>query len=127
MGTMIATLLLSAGIGFLVGLVISIGHLMISTLIKRIKEKQRKRVVMNRAKEILRYILEQKQKNEQESDDIKIDDLEKLMGAEGCIEYTINDEGKVDANDINILQADTMEDKLKVLFDQHNGELIIAS
>lgn len=127
MGTMIATLLLSAGIGFLVGLVISIGHLMISTLIKRIKEKNHKRVAEHRAKEILKYIFEQKQKNEQKSDDIPLDELAELMGAEGCIEYTINDEGKVDANDINILKADTMEDKLKVLFDQHNGELIIAS
>lgn len=127
MGTMIATLLLSAGIGFLVGLVISIGHLMISTLVKRIKDKHRDTVIITQAKKILGDILNETQKNAQKSDDITYEELVKLMGAEGCIEYTTNDEGEVDANDINILKADTMDDTLKVLFDQHNGELVITS
>jgi len=43
------------------------------------------------------------------------------------VEYTINDEGKVNPDDIQILQADEMEPKLQALFEQHGDELLLTA
>ena len=67
------------------------------------------------------------EENKNQEEAIKISELEKLFGKEGCVEYTRNEEGKVNPEDIQILQAEEMDSELKSLFDQHGGELVLTT
>lgn len=119
--------LIGMGIGALVALVIYIGTMTIKAVAERIKKKRAKRLYLERAKELLAEVVNQKNKQQEEEEAISIGEISKLFGTEGCLEYTKNAEGKVNPDDINILQADTMEDNLKALFDQHNGKLPLTA
>jgi len=124
---MLAAILLGMGIGLLVGLVIVIGKMTIQAIIGRVKKKHAAKLAMARAKKVMADVLNAQAEDKAQQEAISLTDLESLLGAEGCVEYTINDEGKVNPDDIQILQADEMEPKLQALFEQHGDELLLTA
>lgn len=121
---MIGSILFAIGIVALAALVIVIGTFLVSTLIGRIKKHHDKKVAIKRAKKLTHEVAEGIKKDVIKADVQDLNELEKLLGPEGCVEFTVDKDGNVNPDDIQLLQADTMEHKLSSLFDQNNGLLV---
>lgn len=124
---MLGYLLIGMGAVLLASLVIVIGRMTIRAVLDRIKQKNAEKLALRRAKELMSDVINARNQETEQKEAISIGELEALLGAEGCVEYTLNSEGKVNADDISILQADTMEPKLQALFDQNGGDLLLTA
>lgn len=124
---MIGYFLLGIAVTVLATLVINVIRMTVAKAIERIKMHHEKKVALQRAKETLADLLTMQAEDKLKETTTSIEELEALLGEEGCIEYTVNDEGKVNKDDIQILQAESMEDKLSKLFDKNDGLLIMAT
>lgn len=121
---MIGSILFAIGIVALAALVIVIGTFLVSTLIGIIKKHHYKKVALKRAKKLMHEVAEGIKKDVIKADVQDLNELEKLLGPEGCVEFTVDKDGNVNPDDIQLLQADNMEQKLSSLFDQNNGLLV---
>ena len=124
---MLVYFLIGMGIGLLATLVVWIGKITVKAIAERIKKKHAKKLALKRARELMVDIINMSNEGKIEQDAISISELEDLFHEEGCVEYTINSEGKVNADDIEILQAEEIEPKLKSMFDTHGGELLLTA
>lgn len=124
---MIGYFLLGIAVSVLATMVINVIRMTVAKAIERIKVHRGKKVALQRAKQTLADLLEMKAEGKLKETTTSIEELEALLGEEGCVEFTVNDAGKVNADDIQILQAESMEDKLSQLFDKNNGMLVMAT
>lgn len=129
--TVLGGIILGAAAGVLAGMIISFVVLGISHLLNRIKRWHKGKVAIADAKDaIAKAIQEETKKNGRKgispNEIEKWNEMEEVLGANSVIEAHIDENGKVDPKDLNILKPDRREEPLERFLKANEGFAVVT-
>ena len=129
--TVLGGIILGAAAGVLAGMIISFVVLGISHLLNRIKRWHKGKVAIAEAKDAIRKAIEEEMKknggNEISLNEMKKwDEMKKVLGENSVIEAHIDENGKVDPKDLNILKPDRREEPLERFLKANEGFAVVT-